>query len=144
MSDQLDLAALEAEVAELERQAGIAKQPKKRAAKKAAPKGSGTNGKGEMPPRGTPEWEEWQQRQAGIGKSNHGGYAGKTLLEKSQDALDSQMRRLDKLRIGTGDYLTARGRCEGLACGIGILRGTNMSHEMHNSEKRIHPKEASE
>lgn len=143
-----ELAALEAEVAALEAKARgtgkapAAKAPRKprtRAAAKATTEGTVAAGKVNTP-------TEKQMLKYG-----HGGFQGKTLINRIEDLLDKQRKRVKEIQAKDQSTLTKeerkdvaiRGaRAEGLGAAISILRSTDLAMELKRSDERLKPNES--
>lgn len=70
--------------------------------------------------------------------NSHGGYAGKSLIERIQSLLDRQNKRVKSLaQKDSVDYALALGRAEGMAASLAILRSSNLQDEIHFSNERI-------
>lgn len=72
--------------------------------------------------------------------SSHGGFEGKSLIEKIRDKLDKARDTWKEFEAEDDEQDASRnrshGRCEGLAAALGILRGTSTKHEMEECESR--------
>lgn len=86
-------------------------------------------------------------------KNAHGGYAGRTLIERIQAQMDKRRKMLEAKRIqqgvaskpnGNTKYETAlyeqaleQGRYEGFAATLAILRSSSLTHEIERSNERL-------
>lgn len=77
----------------------------------------------------------------------HGGFAGKSLVEKIREELDEAFAAwadlpCDGCTPGCDDCMradTALSYAEGIACALGILRSTSQDEEMNLAEERYEP-----
>lgn len=82
--------------------------------------------------------------------NSHGGYAGRSLIERIQTQLDRQNKRVHAMQgpsippnnVGIDsqqlmDYAIAVGRAEGMAAALAILRSSSVTEELDNSSERI-------
>lgn len=64
--------------------------------------------------------------------SMHGGYHGRTISQMIAEKLDKRAKVLHK-----NDSERERGRCEGMAAALGVLRSTSMAEEIERSGDRL-------
>lgn len=74
--------------------------------------------------------------------SSHGGYAGKSIIERIEIQMDKRRKAMEKILVGTGNpleaqYLTERGRYEGLAAALALLRSSTVAVEISRSNERL-------
>ncbi|HNJ38154.1 MAG TPA: hypothetical protein PL071_09075 [Nitrosomonas sp.] len=70
-------------------------------------------------------------------KNAHGGYAGRSLIERIQAQLDRQNKRLSAIDKDSIDYAIVLGRTEGMAATLAILRSSSLPEELTLSQERI-------
>jgi hypothetical protein len=65
-------------------------------------------------------------------ETTHSGYAGRSLIERIE-------ARLDKRRKAFSDTKSERdkGRCEGIAIALSVLRSSSMAEEIARSSERM-------
>lgn len=74
----------------------------------------------------------------------HGGFAGKSLIEKIEDKLDKAYQdahahwpNANELEREAMERSRYWGRVEGVAAALGILRGSTTSEEIDRAEERV-------
>lgn len=79
-----------------------------------------------------------------VAKSDHGGYAGKSIIEKLEDDMDKRRKVMGGLVIRDGteamkteEYLLNKGRYEGLGQALSRMRGTKLPVEIASSNERL-------
>ena len=72
-------------------------------------------------------------------KHSHGGYAGRSIIERIQQQMDKRRKVLEDmvLQRGTEEYNLNRGRYEGLAAALAILRSSSVGEEVERSNERL-------
>lgn len=85
-------------------------------------------------------------------KNAHGGYGGRTLIQRLEQQMDKRRKKLEDLRTHNGHEAMARqngkiteameaerqlGRYEGLAAAIAIMRSSSVEHEVERSNERL-------
>lgn len=75
-------------------------------------------------------------------KNSHGGYAGRSLIERIQTQLDKQNARLRAINAAVIppneiERAILQGRTEGMAATLAILRSSSLQHELEKSTERL-------
>lgn len=77
-------------------------------------------------------------------KGSHGGFGGPTLISRIEKQMDKRRKTLEGCVIRDGaqapetlDWQRNKGRYEGLALALSILRSSSMNHEIERSNERI-------
>ena len=75
-------------------------------------------------------------------KNSHGGFAGRSLIERIQAQLDKQNARLHAMEADfkpydTNIHATLQGRVEGMAATLAILRSSSLQFELEQSKGRL-------
>lgn len=74
-------------------------------------------------------------------RTSHSGFAGKSLLEQSEELLDKTIRQYEKANkegaTSGADLNLMLGRCQGMAVIIGKFKNTKMTVEMAEAYDRI-------
>lgn len=81
-------------------------------------------------------------------KSSHGGYAGRSLIDRIRAQMDKRRKVLEDIYIqypedsdvnilDSKEYLLNKGRWEGLAAALAILRSSSVAQEISESNQRI-------
>lgn len=75
-------------------------------------------------------------------KNSHGGYAGRSLIERIQAQLDKQNARLRAMNAAVIppseiDLAILQGRTEGMAATLAILRSSSLQFELEQSKGRL-------
>lgn len=85
-----------------------------------------------------------EQHQTKTLKSSHGGFGGRTLIQRIEIQMDKRRKTLEDLVIqrgtdtmGSAEYSLQRGRYEGLAAALAILRSSSVGHEIERSNERL-------
>lgn len=77
------------------------------------------------------------------------GYGGHTLMHKLEALADKLRKKLEDIVVETGQttenqqWVINRCRLEGVCASLGIMRSTNMKHELQRCNKRVIGKEDS-
>lgn len=76
--------------------------------------------------------------------SDQGRYAGKSLIERIEIQMDKRRKSMEDKVIQEGlnapndpEYLINKGRYEGFAASIAILRSSSVAHEVSRSNERL-------
>lgn len=64
--------------------------------------------------------------------TGHSGYAGRTISQMIAEKLDKRAKALHRK-----ESERERGRCEGMAAALGVLRSTSMAEEIERSSDRL-------
>lgn len=85
-----------------------------------------------------------EQHQKKIMKHSHGGYGGRTLINRIEAQMDKRRKVLEDKVIELGlaasqnsDYLLNKGRYEGFAATLAILRSSSVTEEVNRSNERL-------
>ena len=78
-------------------------------------------------------------------KNSHGGYAGRSIIEKIEEQMDKRRKALAQMIIDKGgdvrntpDYVLNKGRYEGFAATLALLRyPSSMKEEIARSNERL-------
>mgnify|MGYP001364830749 CR=1 FL=1 len=76
-------------------------------------------------------------------RDTHGGYGGRTLINRIESLMDKQAKRLRAKTLPMPDDLSAidygitQGRIDGLAAALAILRSSSVKEETSRSNDRI-------
>ncbi|AVD99708.1 hypothetical protein HWB51_gp104 [Mycobacterium phage Cuke] len=74
-------------------------------------------------------------------KNSHPGGQGKTLIERIQIQMDKRRKKMEETFVEYGpeskQYLLNRGRYEGFAATLAILRTSSVDHEIQCSNERL-------
>jgi hypothetical protein len=77
-------------------------------------------------------------------KNSHGGYAGKSIIEKLEEDMDKRRKVMGGMVIRDGtdamkteDYLLNKGRYQGLGQALARMRGTKLDVEIASSNERL-------
>ncbi|AYN58039.1 hypothetical protein HWB90_gp100 [Mycobacterium phage Fowlmouth] len=74
-------------------------------------------------------------------KTSHGGYAGRSLIERIQQQMDKRRNKMEDSFVEYGpdskQYLLNKGRYEGFAATLAILRSSSLEHEVQCSNERL-------
>lgn len=86
-------------------------------------------------------------------KNAHGGYGGRTLINRLEQQMDKRRKKLQELRVEQGiatephsehsyEYALWHqalnlGRQQGIAASIAIMRSSSVEHEMERSNERL-------
>lgn len=85
------------------------------------------------------------KEQKKILKYSHGGYTGPTLINKIEAQMDKRRKAMEEMVIQHGVeacsassvYITNKGRYEGLAAALAILRSSGVREEINRSNERL-------
>lgn len=77
--------------------------------------------------------------------STHGGYAGRTLIERIESQMDKRRKIMEDMVIKHGMeecllstvYIENKGRWQGLAAALAILRSSSLSNEIERCNERL-------
>lgn len=76
--------------------------------------------------------------------SERGKYAGKSLIERIQAQMDKRRKVMEDIVVqvgvgasSNGDYLINKGRYEGLAAALALLRSSSVTEEINCSNERL-------
>lgn len=72
----------------------------------------------------------------------HGGYAGRSLIERIQEQMDKRRKTLEDIIVSGGStdsegYIINKGRYEGMAAALAILRSSSLKEEVAQSNSRL-------
>jgi hypothetical protein len=86
-------------------------------------------------------------------KNSHGGYAGRTIINRIEEQMDKRRKVMEDLVVKHGEVIIAsrqagktteafeyqlnRGRYEGLAAALAILRSSSVAQEVSRSNERL-------
>jgi len=76
-------------------------------------------------------------------KNSHPGLKGRTLIERIEIQMDKRRKAMEKLILEKGlaasgfDYVIQKGRYEGFAASLAILRSSSVEHEISRSNERL-------
>lgn len=77
-------------------------------------------------------------------KNSHGGYAGRTLINRIEAQMDKRRKVMEDFVVEHGtdfmasaEYAVRRGRYEGLAAALAILRSSSLPVEIERSNERL-------
>jgi hypothetical protein len=77
-------------------------------------------------------------------KSSHGGFGGRTLIQRIEIQADKRRKSMEDLIIqrgtdtmGSADYSLQKGRYEGLLAALALLRSSSVAHEIERSNERL-------
>ena len=82
-----------------------------------------------------------------ITEESHGGYAGKSLVEKIRDDLDlayQDFMEVPEDHEHSQEWALAQGLAEGIAHALGVLRSTSADSEWEEAENRWKAKDVSD
>jgi hypothetical protein len=78
--------------------------------------------------------------------SDQGKYAGKSLIERIEIQMDKRRKAMEDIIVNYGSavvsecdptYIINKGRYEGFAAALGILRSSSVPHEVSRSNERL-------
>jgi hypothetical protein len=79
-----------------------------------------------------------------IMRHSHGGFAGRSLIERIEAQMDKRRKRMEGMVVQHGLenldmrlYNMDRGRYEGLAAALAILRSSSVAQEVSRSNERL-------
>lgn len=86
-----------------------------------------------------------EQHQKKIMKNSHPSQGGRTLIQRIEIQMDKRRKTLENLIIQHGqgwastspEYNINRGRYEGLAAALALLRSSSVPHEISRSNERL-------
>lgn len=92
-----------------------------------------------------------EQHQKKIMKHSHGGFAGKTLINRIEIQMDKRRKVLEDIVVKwpadnamenaaafkSEEYLLNKGRYEGFAATLAILRSSSVTEEINRSNERL-------
>lgn len=138
MSDQMTLEEMEAATAAAEAALAKIKGPKKVAPQR------------DPAPRRKKDGETLKEIQESTRVKNatfkygHSGFAGPSLIERIQEQMDKRRKALAKMIIDQGsavrtseEYILNKGRYEGFAATLAILRSSSLKNEIALSNERL-------
>ena len=79
-------------------------------------------------------------------KNSHPGGKGRSLIERIETQMDKRRKAMEDLVVrggssvvsqGNSEYLINKGRYEGFAATLAILRSSSVSHEIERSDERL-------
>lgn len=74
-------------------------------------------------------------------KNSHGGFHGPTLIQRIEKQMDKRRKVMEDIfvqgKAGGKDYFINRGRYEGFAATLAILRTSSVKHEIERSNERL-------
>lgn len=77
-------------------------------------------------------------------KNSHGGFGGKTLINRIEIQMDKRRKWMEDFVVRNGGqgmhsdtYSIERGRYEGFAAALAILRSSSLEHEIERSNSRL-------
>jgi hypothetical protein len=73
-----------------------------------------------------------------------GGYAGKSIIQRLEVQMDKRRKTMEKRVIQVGsdapkdlEYVVNKGRYEGIAAALAIMRSSSVAHEIEQSNGRL-------
>lgn len=77
-------------------------------------------------------------------RHSHGGYAGRTLIQRIEFQMDKRRKVMERIVIGKGmgwdhdrEFLLNKGRYEGFAATLALLRSSSVTEEVSRSNERL-------
>lgn len=71
-------------------------------------------------------------------KGSHGGYTGRTLIHRIEIQMDKRRKAMEDNFVSTGEPdIINKGRYEGFAASLAILRSSSVEHEVERSNERL-------